>query len=410
MTTQLASTTVDLTAEDFHATAHPLYDALRARDPVSFVRLPHQPEGEGFWMITGHAAAEAALRHRGLANDPRRALSPEEIARRPETRHPGTQATMLFTDPPEHTRLRRVLTKAFTPRLVARLRPAMAGHADRLLASAARSDEVDLISAYAYPLPLAVIGDVLGYPESWHDRLRDFAVRAAARSSPLDAPDGDVGAELEGYARDVVALKRREPGDDLVSRLLNPDSADDRLTDTELLAMIGLLTAAGFETTASVIGCAALALAGHPDQWAALRRDPGLASAAVEETLRHWCPIETATMRFAVAPLDIAGRRIGAGDTVLVFPGAANRDPDHVPDPHRFDIHREPRGHLGFGGGIHTCPGAALARAECRTAIAMLASRWPDLRLACSPEEPRWRPGMGLRGLRELPVHPGVPR
>ncbi|MGX7826284.1 cytochrome P450 [Actinokineospora sp. 24-640] len=407
-----AATTVDLLAEDFHANAHVIYDELRSRSPVSFVRLPHQAEGDGFWMVTGYAAAEAALRERRLANDPRSALSPEEIARRPETQHTGDQATMLFADPPEHTRLRRVVTTAFTPRLVARLRPTVAWHADRLLTEAtlaaqAGDGTVDLVNAYAYPLPLAVIGDLLGYPESWHARLRDFAERAATRSTPLDAPQGDVRAELEGFAGGLVDLKRRTPGDDLVSRLLNPESPEDRLTGTELRAMIGLLTAAGFETTAGVIGCATLALAGHRDQWEALRRDPELAGPAVEETLRYWCPIETAMMRFATEPVDLAGSRVDAGDTVLVFPGAANRDPEHVTDPHRFDIHRRSRGHLGFGGGIHTCLGAALARTEARVALTALVHRWPGLRLAAPGDEPAWRPGMGLRGLRHLRVRPG---
>jgi cytochrome P450 len=211
---------------------------------------------------------------------------------------------------------------------------------------------------------------------------------------------------LEGYARDLVVLKRDNPADDLVSRLVHPDSGEDRLSNAELMAMIGLLTAAGFETSASLIGSAAAALACHPAQWDALRRDPGLAGAAIEETMRYWGPVESATMRHALEPFALAGQRIEAGDRVLVCLAAANHDPAHVADPHRFDIHRKPCGHLGYSGGIHTCLGAALARTEVRIALTTLVRRWPNLRLATGSGTPHWRPGTGLRGLSHLLVRP----
>lgn len=401
---------VDLLAEDFHERAHAVYDELRAQAPVAFAELPEQP-GRGFWMITGYAAAEAALRDNRLANNPRALLSPEQRAARARARIPEPPNTMLLSDPPEHTRLRRAAQQAFTSRSVTALRPAVARHAERLLDEAdkaARGGDgtVDLLHTYAYPLSLAVLGEVLGFPEAWHPGLRDLAVRAATVSTPLSGPDPALRELLESYTRDLVVLKRESPGDDLVSRLAHPESGTDALSDGELMAMIALLVAAGFETSAGLIAGATRSLLTHPDQWAALRDDPALAPPTVEETMRYWGPVESATMRLALEPLSLGGRRIRRGDRVLVFLAAANRDPAHITDPHHFDIHREPRPHLGFSGGIHNCMGATLARTEVAIALTTLVARWPGLRIAVDPAELRWRPGMGLRGLRDLPVRP----
>lgn len=401
---------VDLLSDDFHTRAHTVYDDLRARAPIVFAELPEQP-GRGFWMITGYAVAEAALRDSRLANNPRALLSPAQLAARARAGVTDPPNTMLLSDPPEHTRLRRAAQQAFTPRSVTALRPCMIRHAERLLEDAeqaARDGEgtVDLLHAYAYPLSLTVLGDILGFPEEWHPGLHDLAVRAATAATPLSGPDPVLREQLDAYTRELVVRKRREPGDDLVSRLAHPASGRDALSDSELQAMIGLLVAAGFETSASLIASAVLSLLTHPNQWTALRDDPSLAAATVEETMRYWGPVESATMRLALAPLELGGQRVERGDRVLVFTAAANRDPAHVPDPHRFDIHRAPRPHLGFSGGIHNCMGAALARTEVAVALTTLAGRWPGLRPAADPAEPRWRPGMGLRGLRTLPVRP----
>ncbi|MBF6352075.1 MULTISPECIES: cytochrome P450 family protein [Nocardia] len=401
---------VDLLSEDFHERAHTVYDELRALAPVVFAELPQQP-GRGFWMITGYAAAETALRDHRLANNPRALLSPEQLAARARARIPEPPHTMLLSDPPEHTRLRRAAQQAFTSRSVTALRPAVVRHAGRLLdeaekAARAGDGTVDLLHTYAYPLSLTVLGEILGFPEAWHPGLHDLAVRAATASTPLSGPDPALRDQLESYTGDLVLRKRDNPGDDLVSRLVYPKSGKDALSDGELRAMIGLLVAAGFETSASLIASATLALLGDPDQWAALRDEPVLAAPTVEETMRYWGPVESATMRLALEPLELGGRRIERGDRVLVFTAAANRDPAHVTDPHRFDIHRTPRPHLGFSGGIHNCMGAALARTEVAIALTTLTTRWPRLRLAAPAAESRWRPGMGLRGLRRLPVRP----
>ncbi|MGW3282720.1 cytochrome P450 family protein [Nocardia rhamnosiphila] len=401
---------VDLLAEDFHERAHTVYDELRARSPVVFAELPEQP-GRGFWIITGYAVSAAALRDNRLANNPRALLSPEQLAARARAAIPEPPHTMLLSDPPHHTRLRRAAQQAFTSRSVTALRPAVIRHAGRLLDDAekvARDGDgtVDLLHTFAYPLSLTVLGEILGFPESWHPGLHDLAVRAAIASTPLAGPDPVLREQLEAYTRDLVRLKRDDPGDDLVSRLVHPESGKDTLVDGELMAMIGLLVAAGFETSASLIASATLSLLTHPAQWAAFRDDPELAAPIVEETMRYWGPVESATMRLALEPLTLGGRRIDRGDRVLVFPAAANRDPAHVTDPHRFDIHREPRPHLGFSGGIHNCMGAALARTEVAVALTTLIARWPGLRTAVDPAALRWRPGMGLRGLRRLPVRP----
>ncbi|WP_280435242.1 cytochrome P450 family protein [Nocardia carnea] len=401
---------VDLLAGDFHERAHTVYDELRAQSPVVFAELPEQP-GRGFWMITGYAAAVAALHDHRLANNPRALLSPDQLAARARARIPEPPHTMLLSDPPEHTRLRRAAQQAFTSRSVTALRPAVVRHAGRLLdeaEKAARDGDgtVDLLHSYAYPLSLTVLGEILGFPAAWHPGLHDLAVRAATASTPLSGPDPALRELLENYTRDLVLLKRDDPGDDLVSRLVHPHAGKDTLSDGELTSMIGLLVAAGFETSASLIASATLSLLAHPAQWAALRDDPELAGPTVEEAMRYWGPVESATMRLALEPLELGGLRIERGDRVLVFIAAANRDPAHVTDPHRFDIHRAPRPHLGFSGGIHNCMGAALARTEVAIALTTLTTRWPQLRLAVAPAGLRWRPGMGLRGLRRLPVRP----
>ena len=401
---------VDLLADDFHERAHTVYDRLRAQSPVIFAELPEQPN-RGFWMITGYAAAEAALREKRLANSPRALLSPAQRAARARARIQGTADTMLLSDPPEHTRLRRAAQHAFTSRSVTALQPAVVRHAERLLDEADKAardgdGSVDLLHTYAYPLSLTVLGEILGFPETWHPGLHDLAVRAATVSTPLSGPDPVLRDQLDGYTRDLVLLKRDKPGDDLVSRLVHHESGTDALSDDELTAMIGLLVAAGFETSASLIASATLSLLTHPLQWAAVRDDPGLVAAAVEETMRYWGPVESATIRHAVASFELGGQRIDTGDRVLVFPAAANRDPAHVTRPHLFDIHRAPRSHLGFSGGIHNCMGAALARTEAGIALTTLIARWPQLRIDAHPAELRWRSGMGLRGLRRLPVQP----
>ncbi|MEV3963361.1 cytochrome P450 [Nocardia sp. NPDC050193] len=401
---------VDLLSDDFHARAHTVYDELRARSPIVFAELPEQP-GRGFWMVTGYAAAEAALRDRRLANNPRALLSPAQLAARARAGIPEPPNTMLLSDPPEHTRLRRAAQQAFTPRSITALRPAVLRHAERLLDDAEKAARnsggtVDLLHAYAYPLSLTVLGEILGFPEEWHPGLHDLAVRAATAATPLSGPDPVLREQLDVYTRDLMVRKRAHPGDDLVSRLAHPTSGRDALSDAELQAMIGLLVAAGFETSASLIASAALSLLTHPQQWAALRDDPALAAPTVEETMRYWGPVESATMRLALAPLELGEQGVERGDRVLVFTAAANRDPAHVPDPHRFDIHRAPRPHLGFSGGIHNCMGAALARTEVSIALTTLVTRWPELRPALDPADLRWRPGMGLRGLRRLPVRP----
>ncbi|MBF6454653.1 cytochrome P450 family protein [Nocardia cyriacigeorgica] len=401
---------VDLLADDFHARAHTVYDELRAHAPIVFAELPEQP-GRGFWMITGYAVAEAALRAPELANNPRALLTPAQRTARARAGITDPPDSMLLSDPPQHTRLRRAAQQAFTSRSVTALRPSVIRHAERLLDEADRAARdgdgtVDLLHTYAYPLSLTVLGDILGFPAEWHPGLHDLAVRAATAATPLSGPDPVLREQLDAYTRELVVRKRRTPGDDLVSRLAHPASGRDALSDPELQAMIGLLVAAGFETSASLIASAVLSLLAHPDQWAALCADPSLAAPAVEETMRYWGPVESATMRLALAPLRLGGQRVERGDRVLVCTAAANRDPAHVPDPDRFDIHRAPRPHLGFSGGIHNCLGAALARTEVAVALTTLAGRWPGLRPATDPAEPRWRPGMGLRGLRALPVRP----
>jgi cytochrome P450 len=316
---------------------------------------------------------------------------------------------MLFRDPPDHTRLRALASKAFTPRGVETLRGHIQGIVDRLLERVADAPRMDVIEDLAYPLPVTVISELLGVPVGDGDTVKGWS-RDVARA--LDAIALPVGPdviergrratdEMAGYFRDLIAERRRRPGTDLLSGLVEAEEAGDRLTEQELLATCVLLYVAGHETTVNLIGNGLLALLRHPEERRRLQADPGLLSGAIEELLRYDGPVQR-TGRMAAYDTEIGGVPIPAGSLVLGLLGAANRDPSRFTEPDRLDLGRaEPR-HLAFGSGIHYCLGAALARLEAQVAIATVLRRFPALTLAV--ECPIWRPSSTLRGLEALPV------
>ncbi|MEU1055352.1 cytochrome P450 [Streptomyces sp. NPDC005876] len=381
--------------EGFSRDPHPVYARLRERGPVHRVRPLGSEPGHQTWLVVGYEAARAALADPRLSKDPAGIgltfLDDELIGK-----------YLLTTDPPQHTRLRSLVTRAFTARRVEALRPRIGRITDGLLDAMLPLGRADLVASFAYPLPITVICELLGVPELDRAAFREMSTEVVA---PSDAEsEHDAIVRLAAYLTDLIEDKRcAGPADDLLSDLIRTTSEDgDRLSAEELRGMAYLLLVAGHETTVNLLANAVLALLTHPGQLAALRADMSLIDGAVEEALRWEGPVGNATFRYAVEPLEIDGVPVGKGDTVMVCLTAADRDPARHPDPHRFDIRRETRGHLAFGHGIHYCLGAPLARLEARTALASLLERAPALALDGPPGD--WLPGRLVRGVRSLPI------
>ncbi|MFC8916188.1 cytochrome P450 [Streptomyces sp. NPDC057116] len=388
--------TVDLSAygEEFTADPYPYYAKLRENGPVHHVRTSQENEA---WLIVGHGEARAALADPRLSKSPATAgfqMLDEQVI----------GPNLLVLDPPDHTRLRKLVAGEFTGRRVEALRPRVQRITDELIDAMAPHGRADLVAALAFPLPITVICELLGVPAGDRDSFRAWSTEVVAPTS-AEAESEAVHA-LARYLDELIEDKRcAGPADDLLSALLRTSAEDgDQLSAAELRAMAYLLLIAGHETTVNLIANGVRALLGHPDQLAALRADPGLLDGAVEEMLRYDGPVETATVRFAREPVPVADVVIPRGATVLVGLGAGDRDPARFPDPDRFDIRRDTGGHLAFGHGIHYCLGAPLARLEGRIAVRALLDRFPALSLDPDAGPPDWLPGLLIRGTRRLPV------
>ncbi|MDX3236262.1 cytochrome P450 [Streptomyces sp. ME03-5709C] len=389
--------TVDLTVygEAFTADPYPLYAQLRERGPVHHVRTAEAGE---LWLIVGHDQARAALADTRFAKDSR-ALGWTSYDEELLGRH------MLVADPPEHTRLRKLVARAFTARRVEELAPRVEEITGGLLDTMmARPDgTADLVEALAYPLPITVICELLGVPDLDRAAFRAWSNEVVAPTAPKS--ERTAFEELAAYLHELIEDKRCAPGDDLMSALIRTTSEDgDRLSRSELSGMAFLLLIAGHETTVNLISNGVRALLTHPDQLALLRADMGLIDSAVEEMLRYDGPVETATFRFTTEQVDVAGTLIPAHEPVLVALASADRDSGRFSDADRFDIRRDTRGLVAFGHGLHYCLGAPLARLEGRVAVRALLERCPDLALDADPAELDWLPGMLIRGVRRLPV------
>jgi pimeloyl-[acyl-carrier protein] synthase len=386
---------------------YPFYERLRSIDPV------HQGQA-GEWMLVGYAEVSAALHdHRRFSS---RVIDTEFF--QAQLRESGVDpGELIFThfmlrqDPPDHTRLRGLVNKAFTPRAVERLRTRVQQIVDKLLDAASDDGGMDLIADFAYPLPVTVICELLGVPVADHQRFQTWI------RDMLDAPDpvSDSAEALQrprmaalslgAYIAELAEARRKAPRDDLMSGLVAAEAQGERLSEEEVVATGVLLLIAGHETTANLIGNGVLALLRHPDQLERLKQDPTLARTAVEELLRFDSPVQSVG-RAAIEDVELAGKVIRRGDLVVVYNGAANRDPTRFADPDRLDLARHPNRHLAFGVGIHSCVGAPLARLEGQIAIPGLFARFPEIRLAS--ENVAWRqrgPGdITLRGLVALPL------
>jgi cytochrome P450 len=318
---------------------------------------------------------------------------------------------LLTTDAPEHTRLRRLVSTAFTARRVENLRGQVQEIADGLLDEIVPTGRAELLSEFAFPLAITVICELLGVPRSDQDVFRQWTKDFRRWTNDTDSVRTSQEAarpvglrDLLGYLTDLVDLRRKEPADGLVDALIAARDADDRLNETELLSMMSLLLVGGFETTVNLIGNGTLALLRHPDQLALLRERPELLDSALEEMLRYDGSFETATWRFPLEPIEVAGTRIEKGHPVLLSLAAADRDPAKFEAPDRFDVTRAENGHVAFGRGAHFCLGAPLARLEGRIAFEALLRRLPGLALAVPPAQLRWQRSLTIRGLEALPV------
>jgi cytochrome P450 len=381
------------------ADPHPALAALRESGPVHRVDMSM---GLPVWMVTRYDDVLAALSDPRLSNDPHHASALTEVLR-----GDFLSRSMIGADPPEHTRLRRLVSKAFTARRVEGLRPRVQEITDALLDRITPRGSAELVGEFALPLPVTVIGELLGVPEAERDRFRSWTDEMLDR--PFD-PGSDMARvtaareRMHGYLADLVATKRAHPADDLLTDLVEATDEGERLDAQELLAMTFLLLIAGYVTTVSLIGNGTLALLRHPDQLARLRADPSLVPQAVEELLRFDGPVNPGLTRYALEDLEIGGVPIPRGDMVLLAIAAADRDPDRFPAPDRLDVGSADPGHLAFGHGVHYCLGAPLARLEGQVAFTALLTRLPELALAVPEDQLRWTGGGVLRGLRELPV------
>ena len=379
---------------------------LRREAPVAWIDEPARPEhgveaGPGFWAVTRHADVDAVSRDQAtfsswrgttFLHDPK----PHEV--------PLLRQMMLNMDPPEHTNLRRIVSRVFTPRAVAELVGSIEGYAATIVDRIAANGEADFVEEVAAEMPLLVLADVLGIPGSDRHLLFDWTNRLIGYDDPEFGGDEkqfrSAFAEMFAYAAEETEKKRATPGDDVWSRIVNAEVDGERLTPGELDRFFQLLVVAGNETTRNHLTGGLYALSLHPDQWARLRRDPDLLPRALDEVLRWWPPV-IQFRRTATKDTTLAGQPIAEGDKVVIFYASANRDETVFDDPDRFDIDRDPNPHLSFGIGPHFCLGATLAKLEARVMLTELFRRLPDLEVAGPPERLR---SNFINGIRHLPV------
>ncbi|MEX2207887.1 MAG: cytochrome P450 [Myxococcota bacterium] len=397
----------DPAAPEFQANPHPTWSRLRAEQPI-YPRL--MPDGRRTWIVTRHRDCVTVLRDpdcsaqkfpthmlHQLAADP---AAPFAVIAR------TVLAMMLVKDDPDHGRLRGLVNKAFTPRVVSELRPRVQAITDELLDAAAKRGELDAIADFGMPLPIIVIAELLGVPleeranlKRWSDKLVTFLDGTIRDKGLAEAAKACV--EMRAYMDRVFAERRAAPRDDLISRLIAAREIEDRLSDDELFGTVVLILAAGHETTTNLIGNGLYTLLRHPAELARLHARPDMIGSAVEELLRFEGPVAL-TSRNPNREYELDGRTIAKDDELSVVLAAANRDPAVFADPDRLDLSRGENRHLSFGFGAHFCLGAALARLEGQIALGSIVARFPAMKLV--GDTVAWKPGIVLRGLVELPI------
>jgi cytochrome P450 len=395
----------DPLSAEFQRDPYPFYDQIRAESPILYW------EDWDIWFLTRYEDVSALLRDRRLGRTMDHILSRAERGLPPLPAeeapfHKLSQHSMFDKEPPEHTRLRSLVHKVFTPRRVENLRSQIQQIADNLLDRVQAQGCMDILADFAVPLPVTVIAELLGVPEADRPWLRPWSADIVAMYE-LDHTEEQArravqaAVEFSNYLRDLARQRRRAPEDDLISALVAVEEAGDQLTEDELISTCILLLNAGHEATVNVIGNGMYAQLRHPDQMQRLLDQPELVNSAVEEMMRYDTPLQL-FRRWVLEDMSYQGYRFKQGTELGLMFGAANHDPARFPNPHTFDIAREDNAHIAFGGGVHYCLGAPLARLELQIAIGTLLRRMPHLRLEGS--EPEYRPAYVIRGLKALPV------
>ena len=392
--------------KEFHANPYPTYHRLRCEDPV------HQFFVGGDWVLTRYADVKAVLRSgRVRAHDLPELIQQKKQYLQDKGKNLNALAYtsnkfLFYMNPPDHTRLRGLVVKAFSPTVVERMRPRIQEIVNDLLDQVRNKGTMDVIADLASPLPVTVIGKMLGIPKEAQDQLHQWSnVLSRFLDSLVSLEEYEVLnkaiEEFQEYLRDLVTKREKDPQEDLISALIAAREQGERLSQEELLATCILLFVTGEETTVNTIGNGILALLRHPEQMETLKREPTIIQNAVEEILRYDSPVQT-TMRIAIDNIEIGNRTIQTGEKIILCLGSANRDPAQFPNPDQLNLNRCENNHLAFGDGIHYCLGAALARTQAQIAINTLVQQFPDLKLASDKLE--WRKNMVLRGLKTLPV------
>lgn len=387
----------NLFTKAFTPNPYPAYTQLRNEEPVARVLLP---DGQYAWMITRYDDALEALKNQKFMKDYRKLYEEDD-----SDYSSVFSKNMLFADMPDHRRLRGLVSKAFTPQMIAGMRDRIQEITDELLDEIAGHETVNLIDAFAFPLPIIVICEMLGIPTEDRDNFRIWS------NSMIEGSNGAYAQDIQKhmqdfiqYLRDRFETVRKNPGEDLISKLIVAEEQGDQLTEKELYGVVSLLIIAGHETTVNFIGNSIMALIENPDQLALLKEQPDLIKTAIEETLRFNDPVEYSTSRWASEDMVFKDQAMKKGDLVIVILNAANHDPSQFENPDQLDITREKSKHLAFGKGIHACLGAPLARLEGEIAIASFFKRYPHAQLNINKDDLEWRTGMIVRGVRELPL------
>lgn len=404
-------TTVDTAASDliplrvppdFGNNPHPFLAALREAGAVHRVLLP---DGTPSWWITRYSAVDAALNdHKRFSNEVHHAVASTEIQNSQALirKDPILQLVMINRDPPDHTRMRKLVVRAFSARAIETLRPRLEALAEELLDQMASHDQVELVEHYAFPFPVGVICELLGIPRANSNYFGGLVTQLVGASAPEEALSAI--RDLKAFMAEKLAEKRARPADDVLTGLVQAADEDGLLSEDELPAHALQLLTAGHETSIYLISGGTFRLLQHPDQLAAIKRDPSLLPNAIDELLRFDPPPVPGVFRYATEDVEIDGTTIPKGALVILCLASANRDATQFDDPNKLDIFRQDNPHLAFGNGVHYCLGARLAKVEGVIAIGGLLRRFPNLRLAIPADQVRWRPLNFLQRLAELPV------
>ncbi|MFI9531631.1 cytochrome P450 [Nocardia fusca] len=393
----------DLWGEQMRVDPLPTLAQMRAEAPIVRLFNPHQEAPE--WRVTRYADVVELLRDRRFSKDKRKLSDQARSRYFRVTEFDRLDKHMLYADPPEHSRMRALVAKAFTPRRISQLRPRIAEATESLLDLAEQQDSVDLLGTLAFRLPITVLVELIGVPIEDQERFREWTriLIAPPSEGNFDALRR-MAIEFQQYLEEFLALRRRHPRDDLTSALIEAQTHGDRLSSVELMSMVFLLIAAGFETTGNLIGNGVWALLRHPAQLRRLHDTPELIEPAIEEVLRYCPPVANSTGAFPLTDVEFRGTVIPAEELVVASLLSAHHDDERFPEPDRFDITRTPNQHLGFGHGLHFCLGSSLAKLEAEVAIGTLVQRFPRLGFAADPDTLRWKIGVFVHGLECLPV------